>query len=52
MGRNGLLQDTTAASVGRHPGVVQVTFRAPVQRLDACGLLGCATEQYGGLETL
>jgi acetamidase/formamidase len=33
--------------IGRHPGVVQVTFRAPVARLDACGLLGYATEQYG-----
>jgi hypothetical protein len=27
--------------------VVQVTFRAPVQRLEACGLLGYASEQYG-----
>jgi formamidase len=33
--------------IGRHPGVVQVTFRAPVERLEACGLLGYATEQYG-----
>jgi formamidase len=37
-----------AIEIGRHPGVVQVTFRAPVDRLEACGLLGLATEQYGG----
>lgn len=37
-----------AIEIGRHPGVVQVTLRAPVQRLEACGLLGYATEQYGG----
>jgi formamidase len=36
-----------AIEIGRHPGVVQVTFRAPVARLEACGLLGYATEQYG-----
>ncbi len=36
-----------AIEIGRHPGVIQVTFRAPVDRLDACGLLGYATEQYG-----
>ena len=36
-----------AIEIGRHPGVVQVTFRAPVERLDACGLLRYATEQYG-----
>jgi formamidase len=36
-----------AIEIGRHPGVVQVTFRAPVERLEACGLLGYATEQYG-----
>ena len=28
-----------AIEIGRHPGVVQVTFRAPVDRLEACGLL-------------
>jgi formamidase len=33
--------------IGRHPGVVQVTFRAPVDKLDARGLLGYAAEQYG-----
>jgi formamidase len=36
-----------AIEIGRHPGVVQVTFRAPAERLAACGLLGYATEQYG-----
>ena len=36
-----------AIEIGRHPGVVQVTFRAPADRLDACGLLGYAIEQYG-----
>jgi formamidase len=36
-----------AIEIGRHPGVVQVTFRAPVERLEACGLLGLAREQYG-----
>jgi acetamidase/formamidase len=37
-----------AIEIGRHPGVVQVTFRAPTERLDACGLLRYAIEQYGG----
>ena len=36
-----------AIEIGRHPGVVRVTFRAPVDRLAACGLLGYAEEQYG-----
>ena len=36
-----------AIEIGRHPGVVQVTFRAPVTRLDACGLLDYALAQYG-----
>ncbi len=36
-----------AIEIGRHPGVVQVTFRAPVDRLEACGLAGYAREQYG-----
>ena len=35
-----------AIEIGRHPGVIQVTFRAPVERLEACGLLGYAIEQY------
>jgi formamidase len=38
-----------AIEIGRHPGVVQVTFRAPVDRLEACGLLGYAVEQYGSV---
>jgi formamidase len=36
-----------AIEIGRHPGVVQVTFRAPVERLQACGLERYAVEQYG-----
>jgi formamidase len=36
-----------AIEIGRHPGVVQVTFRAPADRLEARGLLGYAVEQYG-----
>jgi formamidase len=36
-----------AIEIGRHPGVVQVTFRAPVERLQACGLDRYAVEQYG-----
>jgi formamidase len=36
-----------AIEIGRHPGVVQVTFRAPADRLEAAGLLGYAVEQYG-----
>jgi formamidase len=36
-----------AIEIGRHPGVVQVTFRAPVARLEARGLLAYANEQYG-----
>jgi acetamidase/formamidase len=38
-----------AIEIGRHPGVVQVTFRAPAERLEACGLLGYAEEQYGSV---
>jgi acetamidase/formamidase len=37
-----------AIEIGRHPGVVHVTFRAPADRLEACGLLAYAKEQYGG----
>jgi acetamidase/formamidase len=36
-----------AVEIGRHPGVVHVTFRAPADRLEARGLLGYAAEQYG-----
>jgi formamidase len=35
-----------AIEIGRHPGVVQVTFRAPAERLETRGLLGYAREQY------
>jgi formamidase len=35
-----------AIEIGRHPGVVQVTFRAPIERLEACGLAEYAAEQY------
>jgi formamidase len=38
---------TGAIEIGRHPGVVQVTFRAPVGRLEARGLLDYAREMYG-----
>jgi formamidase len=38
---------TGAVEIGRHPGVVQITFRAPVDRLIERGLLGYAEEQYG-----
>jgi formamidase len=37
-----------AIEIGRHPGVVQVTFRAPAERLEARGLLSYARELYGG----
>jgi acetamidase/formamidase len=36
-----------AIEIGRAPGVVQVTFRAPVQALAARGLDDLAREQYG-----
>jgi formamidase len=38
-----------AIEIGRAPGVVQVTFRAPVDSLASCGLLGYAEEQYGSV---
>jgi formamidase len=38
---------TGAIEIGRHPGVVQVTFRVPVDRLEKAGLLDYAREQYG-----
>ncbi len=38
---------TGAIEIGRHPGVVQVTFRCPVDRLERLGLLGYAEDQYG-----
>ena len=38
---------TGAIEIGRHPGVVQVTFRAPLDRLKAAGLQSFARDQYG-----
>jgi acetamidase/formamidase len=38
---------TGAIEIGRAPGVVQITFRAPVASLELAGLLGYAMEQYG-----
>lgn len=38
---------TGAIEIGRHPGVVQVTFRAPLDRLKARGLLPFVRDQYG-----
>lgn len=37
---------TGAIEIGRHPGVVQVTFRAPVSKLGERGLLPFALDQY------
>ena len=39
---------TGGIEIGRHPGVVQVTFRAPVAKLAEKGLLSLARDQYGG----
>ncbi|BAM01204.1 MAG: acetamidase/formamidase family protein [Caldilinea sp.] len=38
---------TGAIEIGRHPGVVQITFRAPLDRLEKVGLLPFVQEQYG-----
>lgn len=38
---------TGAIEIGRAPGVIQVTFLAPLARLDAVGLGDYAREQYG-----
>jgi formamidase len=38
---------TGGIEIGRHPGVVQVTFRAPVDRLERLGLKPFLQEQYG-----
>jgi formamidase len=38
---------TGGIEIGRHPGVVQVTFRAPVDRLERLGLKALSQEQYG-----
>jgi acetamidase/formamidase len=37
---------TGAIEIGRHPGVVQVTLRAPIEALERCGLATYAHEQY------
>ncbi|MEI2387136.1 acetamidase/formamidase family protein [Breoghania sp. JC706] len=36
-----------AIEIGREPGVVQVTFLAPMSKLEAAGLAAFAKEQYG-----
>ncbi len=38
---------TGAIEIGRNPGVVQVTFRAPVDRLEKLGLMPFVRDQYG-----
>jgi formamidase len=38
---------TGGIEIGRHPGVVQITFRAPLASLDKAGLLSFVQEQYG-----
>lgn len=38
---------TGAIEIGRHPGVIQVTFRVPTDRLEKAGLLQFAIDQYG-----
>jgi formamidase len=38
---------TGAIEIGRHPGVVQVTLRAPLDGLEARGLLPYVRDQYG-----
>ena len=38
---------TGAIEIGRHPGVVQVTFQAPLERLEARGLMPYVRDQYG-----
>lgn len=38
---------TGGIEIGRHPGVVQVTFRAPLDRLEKRGLLPFVRDQYG-----
>ncbi len=37
---------TGSIEIGRHPGVVQVTFLAPSAKLDERGLLDLANDQY------
>jgi formamidase len=35
-----------AIEIGRHPGVIQVAFLAPLDHLLGCGLLKIASEHY------
>lgn len=35
-----------AIEIGRHPGVIQVTFHAPIEQLERRGLLSFARQQY------
>ena len=37
---------TGSIEIGRAPGVVQVTFLAPSDKLDELGLLGFANDMY------
>ncbi|MEE2624990.1 MAG: acetamidase, partial [Candidatus Thermoplasmatota archaeon] len=37
---------TGSIEIGRHPGVVQVTFLAPSDKVDELGLLSFAKDQY------
>ncbi len=36
-----------SVEIGRHPGVVQITFRAPLENLKNAGLLPLVAEHYG-----
>jgi hypothetical protein len=38
---------TGGIEIGRHPGVVQVTFRAPLSRMGRPGLTSFLQDQYG-----
>jgi formamidase len=40
---------TGGIEIGRHPGVIQVTFLAPLTALEKAGLLSFVEEQYGTL---
>jgi len=38
---------TGGIEIGRHPGVVQITFLAPLAALQSAGLMSFVQEQYG-----
>jgi formamidase len=38
---------TGAIEIGRHPGVIQVTFRVPLDQIERLGLLPFVEDQYG-----